>query len=176
VNPGRDLRLLVVLVVLCLTAALLLLTAAPEGDRKRTLARGTSATLDGAATQAEPLPDEARRVARRWAGAYFSGSWRDSAARRSARLEPYSSHHLIAEMSSNSGALNLVRENSKHRWRSRAKVVALQQQDGSADRAVIAIVERTTTGDHRSSTELVTVTLELAHERGAWLVTSVLVP
>jgi hypothetical protein len=114
-------------------------------------------------------------VAARWAEAYLSSSSSDSAAARRARLEPYSSDELIAEMRINSGALGL-RPKKAERALIEAKVVALQEQDGTPGHALVAIAERTTTTGERKSTELVTLTLELVESEGAWVVDEVLVP
>ncbi|MGH7316472.1 MAG: hypothetical protein ACREJS_09455 [Candidatus Rokuibacteriota bacterium] len=172
---ARDVRLLALLVILSLSAALLVLTSWPdERDMSTTTRTDTSAPLSTPSPAGDRLPAAARRVAAGWAEAYFTSSWRDSPARRSARLKPYSSNHLIAEMATNSGALELSRAGK--RWHSEAEVVALQQQDGTPGHVLVAIVERTTSEARASSTELVTVTLELTQNQGRWRVASVLVP
>jgi hypothetical protein len=174
---ARDLRVLALLLVLGVSAAVLVVTSWPARDDPARLQGPQSGAQPAQSTPAPALlPAAGRRVATRWAEAYFTGISRDSAAARRARLEPYSSDGLIAEMRLNSGALGLHKRNSKTRAASEAEVVALQQQDGTPGHALVAIVERTMTEGKKKSTELVTVTLELVQENGAWVVDQVLVP
>jgi len=169
---ARDARLLALLLVLTLSAVVLIVTSWPEHDD---ISRLQTEENDEAveATPSSGVPDEGRRVARHFAEAYFSTS-SNSAAARGKRLEPYSSDALTEEMQINSGALAL--RNSTARAPSEAEVIALQAQDGTGGNALVAIVEHSTRSGGRTTTELVTVTLELVEEDGEWLVAEVLVP
>lgn len=169
----RDLRVLAVLVVLGVTAVLLVATSWPRRDELQRVEDAKGAPLaETAPSSARRIPADGRRVATRWAEAYFTTPSPDSAAARRRRFEPFSSDRLIAEIQLDSGALGLRAK----RTASEAEVVALQQQDGTPGHALVAIVERTTTEDKRRSTELVTVTLELVEQDRAWVVDKVLVP
>jgi hypothetical protein len=171
-KPGlaaRDVRLLALVLVLGLVAVVLVVTSWP---RRADLAR-PSGPAGVPALEAAPrggVPAEARRVARRFAQAYFT--WSISAAGRREELEPYSTDELIAEMRVNSGALALRTSGT----RGEAEVVALQSQDGTEGHALVAIIERTTKTKDKKSAELVTVTLELIEHNDQWLVAEVLVP
>jgi hypothetical protein len=174
---ARDLRVLAALLVLGVTAALVVMTSWPERDEPAGI-RVAGGGAPPAQSRPAPtrLPVAGRRVASRWAEAYFTSISRDSAAARRARLAPYSSDQLIAEMRLGSGALGLHKSKLKARAASEAEVVALQQQDGTPGHALVAIVERTMTEGESESSELVTVTLELIQDHGAWVVDQVLVP
>jgi hypothetical protein len=173
----RDLRVLALLLVLATTASLVVMTSWPERDEPRRVEDAQGGAPPAQSTPAPTrLPSSGRRVASLWAEAYFTSAWDDSAAARRARLGPYSSDALIAEMQLDSGALGLHESKAKARPASEAEVVALQQQDGTPGHALIAIVERATTEGGKKSTELVTVTLELIQHDGAWVVDEVLVP
>ena len=128
--------------------------------------------VDAASSQGG-VPEQGRRVARRFAEAYFATSSGAAAARRK-ELELYATDELIAEMRVNSGALAL--RDSGRDADGEAEVVALQTQDGTEGHALVAIVQRTTKNNGKSATELVTVTLELVEHDGKWLVSEVLVP
>jgi hypothetical protein len=174
---ARDTRVLAALLVLAVTAAVLVVTSWPERDEPAgaRVAQGGAPPAQSTPAPAR-LPATGRRVASLWAAAYFRNARDDSAAARRARLGPYSSDALIAEMQLDSGALGLHKSKAKARAASEAEVVALQQQDGTPGHALIAIVERATTEGGKKSTELVTVTLELIQHDGAWVVDEVLVP
>ena len=167
---ARDGRLVVALLVLCLTAIALVVTSWPRGDGLVRARRAAGArTVDTTASQAS-VPFAGRRVARRFAESYFTTSPSSAVTRR--RLRPYSSDELIAAMRVNSGALALG--NSSSRSTGKPEVVALQTQDGTEGNALVAIVERSTSG--RATKELLTVTLELVEDDGEWFVAEVLVP
>jgi hypothetical protein len=173
-KPGlvaRDIRLLVLVLVLGLVAVVLVVTSWP---RRAELARpsGPAGIPALEVAPAGGVPAEGRRVARRFAKAYFA--WSSTSAARREKLEPYSTDELIAEMRVNSGALALP--NSGTRAAGEAEVVALQSQDGTEGNALVAIIERTTKAKANKSAELVTVTLELVEHEGDWLVAEVLVP
>ena len=169
---ARDVRLLVLVLVLGLVAVVLVATSWPRRDdfvRPRTAA-GVPVVE---ASSESGVPEQGRRVARRFAEAYFATSSNSAAVRRK-ELEPYATDELIAEMLVNSGALGL--RDSGRDAASEAEVVALQAQDGTEGHALVAIVERTTKANGKSTTERLTVTLELVEHHGKWLVTEVLVP
>jgi hypothetical protein len=169
---ARDVRLVALVLVLGLVAVVLVVTSWPERNdlvRPRGAAR---APVVEAARSDDAVPSAGRRVARRFAEAYFTTSSKSAAVRRE-RLEPYSSDELIVEMRINSGALAL----NDSRARAAGKVVvALQNQDGTEGNALVAIVERSARANGRTTNELVTVTLELVEQDGEWLVAEVLVP
>ena len=170
---ARDVRLLTLVLVLGLVAVVLMVTSWPKRDdlaRPRTVAE---VPVVGASSSESGVSSKGRRVARRFAEAYFATS-SSSAAVRTKRLEPYATDELIAEMRVNSGALALP--DSERGAASGAEVVALQTQDGTEGHALVAIVERTTKANGKSATALVTVTLELVEHDGKWLVAEVLVP
>ena len=169
---ARDVRLLVALLVLCLTAVVLVVTSWPSSNDLASPRRAASVPFVETTPSRSDVPSEGRRVARRFAEAYFTATSYSAAIRR--RLEPYSSDELIAAMRVNSGALALG--NSSSRETNEAEVVALQTQDGTEGHALVAIVERSMRANGKTWTELLTVTLELVEDDGEWFVTEVLVP
>lgn len=168
---ARDARLVAALLVLCLTAIVLVVTSWPRSDDLAAPRSAASVPVMETTPSRSPVPAAGRRVARRFAEAYFTAT-PSSVIRR--RLVPYSSDELIAAMRVNSGALAL--RTSKARAKSEAEVVALQAQDGTEGNALVAIVERRARANGKTRTELVTVTLELVEDDGEWLVAEVLVP
>ena len=173
---ARDVRVLALLLVLGAVAVVLVVTSWPERDGLQQVEDAESApAAEVTSAPARRIPETGRRVATRWAEAYFTAPSSDSAAARRQRLAPYSSDELIAEMRADSGALGL-RAKSAKRAAGEAEVVALQEQDGTPGHALVAIVERTTSEGKKKSIELVTVTLELVEQDGAWVVDEVLVP
>ena len=169
---ARDVRLLVALLVLCLSALVLVVTSWPSSDDLASPRRAASVPVVETTPSRSPVPAGGRRVARRFAETYFTTTPSSAVARR--RLEPYSSDELIAAMRVNSGALAL--RNSKARAAGETEVVALQTQDGTEGNALVAIVERSTRANGKTWTELLTVTLELVEDDGKWFVAEVLVP
>ena len=169
---ARDVRLLVALLVLCLTAVVLVATSWPRSDDLAPPRSAASVPVVKTAPSKSRVPAAGRRVTRRFAEIYFASS--NTPAARRQQLEPFASDELIAEMRVNSGALGL--RHSKSRAASEAKVVALQTQDGTEGNALVAIVERNTEANGKNTTALVTVTLELVEDDGKWLVAEVLVP
>jgi len=167
---ARDVRLLVALLVLCLTALVLVVTSWPRSDDLAPPRSAASVPVVKTAPSKSRVPAAGRWVARRFAEIYFASS--NTPAARRQQLEPFASDELIAEMRVNSGALGL--RHSKSRAASEAKVVALQTQDGTEGNALVAIVERSASG--RATSELLTVTLELVEDDGEWFVAEVLVP
>jgi len=170
---ARDVRLVVALLVLGLTAFVLVVTSWPSSDDLAPPREARDVRVVDSTASQNPVPEAGRRVARRFAEAYFASTPNAAGVRRQ-RLEPYSSDELIAAMRVNSGALAL--RNSKERATSEAEVIALQTQDGTEGNALVAIVERNTKANGKIRTELLTVTLELVEDDGEWLVAEVLVP
>ena len=171
---ARDARLLAALLVLCLTAVVLVVTSWPRSDD---LARPREAAEFEAVetkTSKSPVPAVGRRVARRFAEAYFATPSSISDAARRERLEPYSSDELIAEMRVNSGALAL--RGSRSREQVRPRLSRCRPRTAPRGTALVAIVERTTKANEKTRTELLTVTLELVEDDDEWMVTAVLVP
>jgi hypothetical protein len=169
---ARDARLVAALLVLGLTALVLVVTSWPRSDDLAPPREARDVRVVDTTAAQTHVPAAGRRVARRFAEAYFTATSSSVVARR--QLEPYSSEELIAAMRVNSGALAL--HNSRKRAISEADVVALQTQDGTEGNALVAIVERRTRTNGETRTELLTVTLELVEDDGEWLVAEVLVP
>jgi hypothetical protein len=179
VSGGREARLALALVVLALVAVSLVISS-PEGaesgeDRPRAAASSPTPSSQSSPspspTDTPVLDGAARRLATRWAEAYTTSQRNEPWAARLARLRPYSSRALIAEMRVNSGALELERDR-----RSIGEVVATQAQDSTERKALMVLVEQTTVTRGRRATELISVTLELVSGRDGWKVAEVLVP
>jgi hypothetical protein len=180
VSERREARLGLLLILLAIVATALTLSAPRDGgsDLRRPAAAVSTAfnpssppSPSQSPHQRGELSDAARKVAARWAAAYTTTGRAEPWAARLARLRPYSTRALIAEMATNSGALELEREP-----RTIGDVAAVQTQDSTEGDAVVVLVDETTVAKGHRSTELVSVTLELVSGRDGWRVAEVLVP
>ena len=105
-SGGREASLALLLVVLAL-AALVLVTTSPRSevsdeDRASDTAASTTPSSQTSPSrspiEAAGIDGHARRVATRWAAAYTTSKRDETWAARLARLRPYSTRALIAEM------------------------------------------------------------------------------